>query len=357
MTELTINGIHYSQEQLLAYCAEQLKTNSNKWECDVYAFILEWLNSCNTIIAHTSGSTGTPKQIKLSKQKMLASARMTGEFFQFEKAQTALLCLSPNFIAGKMMVVRAILWQLNLMLVEPNGHPLLNINMDIDFAAMIPLQVNNSLKEGNHLNRIKKLLIGGGAVDQSLEEKLQDLKCEAFSSYGMTETVSHVAIRILNGSYRSESYHAIGEVHFSKDNRGCLLIHAPEILKEDLLTNDMVELQNDKVFKWIGRFDNVVNSGGIKLFPEQIEDKIRGILSVPFFCAGLPDVHLGQKLVLVLEQEEQTTTKKLELMNQLKSLLAKYEQARDILFIPQFRRTSNGKIQREATLLLSKSCK
>ncbi|RUT73002.1 AMP-binding protein [Ancylomarina longa] len=357
MTELRINGIHYSQEQLLAFCTEQLKSNSNKWECDVYAFILEWMNSYDTITAHTSGSTGTPKQIKLSKQKMLASARMTGEFFQFEKAQTALLCLSPNFIAGKMMVVRAILWQLNLILVEPNGHPLQNINMDIDFAAMIPLQVNNSLNDGNQINRIKKLLIGGGAVDQILEEKLQDLKCEAFSSYGMTETVSHVAIKALNGSCRSETYHTIGKVQFSKDNRGCLLIHAPEILEKDLLTNDMVKLQSDKEFKWIGRFDNVVNSGGIKLFPEQIEDKIRGILSVSFFCAGLPDAHLGQKLVLVLELEEQTSAYKIELMKQLKSLLGKYEQARDIIFIPQFRRTSNGKIQRDATLLLSKSCK
>lgn len=349
--ELTINGIHYNKEELSNYCNNIISSSLNEWECDYCRFIKEWMNDSDFVQAKTSGSTGAPKEIILSKQKMINSARLTGDFFEFTKGQTALLCLSTNYIAGKMMLVRAFEWQLNLIPVEPNGHPLKYVRQNIDFAAMIPLQVKNSLSENSKLDYIKNLLIGGGAVDNNLENGLQFLKTQCFVGYGMTETVSHVAIRRLNGAGKSNLYSAIGNAEFSIDNRACLCINSPLILEEKLHTNDMVELVNKKEFKWLGRFDNVINSGGIKLFPEQIEAKLQNLIEEPFFLAGIPDNHLGEKLILLIESSSTDIRKKIELKRKIKSLLDKFEQARDIFYVPKFKRTLTGKIQREATLL------
>ncbi|WP_120240241.1 AMP-binding protein [Marinifilum flexuosum] len=348
--ELSINGIHYNEKALLSYCRNKMSHSDYEWEKDYCKFILEWLDDAEQVKAKTSGSTGVPKPMYLSKQKMRNSAKLTGEFFNFKAGQNALFCLSANFIAGKMMIVRAFEWQLNLLPVAPDGHPLENICSDIDFAAMIPLQVKNSLKLEKGIQQIKKLLIGGGAVDQVLENDLQDLSAECFIGYGMTETVSHVAIRALNGNTKSQAYHAMGNAKFSIDTRNCLSINAPAILDEPLLTNDVVELLDETQFEWKGRFDNVINSGGIKLFPEQIEKKLETIINQPFFISGLPDEHLGQKVVLLIEWDVADEDQKKELECKIKSLLNKYEQAREIFYIAEFKRTSTGKVQRDATL-------
>jgi O-succinylbenzoic acid--CoA ligase len=348
--ELTINGKHYKENELLSYCRNIISNSDNEWEKDYCRFILEWLNDSDKVQAKTSGSTGVPKEIYLWKQKMINSANITGVFFNFEKGQNVLFCLSSNFIAGKMMIVRAFVWQLNLMPVAPDGHPLKNLNGKIDFAAMIPLQVKNSLVLEKRLNQVKKLLIGGGTIDQNLENKLQKLKTNCFVGYGMTETVSHVAIRCLNGTNQSKYYKAMGKAQFSTDTRGCLKINTSDILDNTLITNDVVDLINETEFEWKGRFDNVVNSGGIKLFPEQIEKKLETILTQAFFVAGVPDDHLGQKLILVIECEDIDQNQKKELEQKIKSLLDKYEQARKIFYISEFKRTPTGKIQRKATL-------
>lgn len=348
--ELTINGKYYNELDLLVYCRSKVFNSDNEWEKDYCKFILEWLDDTELVRAKTSGSTGVPKAVYLSKQKMRNSAKLTGEFFNFKAGQNALFCLSASFIAGKMMIVRAFEWQLNLLPLAPDGHPLENISSDIDFAAMIPLQVKNSLKLGKGIQQIRKLLIGGGTVDQNLENDLQNLSTECFIGYGMTETVSHVAIRALNGKKRSQSYQAMGNAKFSVDTRNCLSINAPAILDEPLLTNDVVELIDESQFEWKGRFDNVINSGGIKLFPEQIEKKLETIINQPFFIAGLPDEHLGQKVVLLVEWDHVDDKQKKELECKIKSLLDKFEQAREIFYISEFKRTSTNKIQREATL-------
>ncbi|MDQ2177244.1 AMP-binding protein [Marinifilum sp. D714] len=348
--ELTINGKNYKEIELLNYCRDIISNSDYEWEKDYCKFILEWLDDAEQVKAKTSGSTGVPKAMYLSKQKMRNSAKLTGEFFNFKAGQNALFCLSANFIAGKMMIVRAFEWQLNLIPVAPDGHPLVNISSDIDFTAMIPLQVKNSLKLEKGIQQIKKLLIGGGAVDQVLENALQDLSTECFIGYGMTETVSHVAIRALNGNNKSQSYQAMGNATFSIDERSCLEINAPAILDEPLLTNDVVELLDEIQFEWKGRFDNVINSGGIKLFPEQIEKKLEALINQPFFIAGLPDEHLGQKVVLLIEWEDVDENQKKELEYKIKSLLDKFEQAREIFYVSEFQRTSTDKIQRDATL-------
>ncbi|NOU58984.1 AMP-binding protein [Marinifilum caeruleilacunae] len=350
--ELTINGIHYNEIALKEYCNDKISGSVEEWEGDYCRFILEWLNDSDQVRAKTSGSTGTPKEMYLSKQKMLNSAKLTGEFFEFAKGQNALFCLSANFIAGKMMIVRAFAWQLNLIPVSPDGHPLRSINSTIDFAAMIPLQLRNSLNGRSGLHLVKKLLIGGGAVDQKLEQDLQTLSTHCFIGYGMTETVSHVAIRPLNGIHKSDNYQAMGKAKFSIDDRNCLFIDAPDIISEPLLTNDVVHLISESKFKWQGRFDNVINSGGIKLFPEQIEKKLESIINCPFYLIGIPDEHLGQKLILLIESIDFDEKQKIELTQKMKSLLEKYEQAREIFYLEEFKRTSTGKIQREATLSL-----
>lgn len=354
MRELTINGILYSEEELVNHCNSQLLISDFQWEHDVYSFILEWLDLNESIQAKTSGSTGEPKVISLSKERMINSAQLTGEYFKFESGQTALLCLSTNFIAGKMMIVRAFLWRLNLILVKPNGHPFEHLQLKIDFAAMVPLQVINCLKEGVNFHLISNLLIGGGAVDSYLEKALQELPSKCFSSYGMTETVSHVAIKPLNGEKKSDFYEGVGNVTFFLDEKSCMQIDAPAILSEPVCTNDIVSLIDKKRFIWLGRYDNIINSGGLKLNPEQIEAKLKDSISDPFFIAGLADQRLGQKLVLVIEKDKQSPFYISNLLRKTKSLLTKYEQARDVIFISKFKRTKNGKLQREATLSLLK---
>jgi len=318
--ELTINGKCFSGEELFDYCKDRLDNSLLRWERDVYSFILEWFDSKDFIIAKTSGSTGVPKEITLSKQMMLNSAKLTGDFFNFEKGQSALLCLSANYIAGKMMIVRAFLWQLNLILTDPNGNPIESITSNIDFAAMVPLQVVNGVKSPDRFGFIKNLLIGGGAVDTKLEKQIHDLKTNCFSSYGMTETVSHVAIKSLNGPNRSKYFKGLGDVTFSLDERNCLKINAPQVLALPIVTNDVVDLVNDKQFTWLGRYDNVVNSGGIKLFPETIEAKLQNVISMPFFLAGVADEKLGQKLVLLVEKPLAEEKDKLELQEKIKKL-------------------------------------
>ncbi len=349
-TELTINGKYFSDEDLIGLCKDRVSNSSLQWERDIYAFILNWFDSSDVVMAKTSGSTGLPKEITLSKQKMINSAKLTGEFFNFEKGQSALLCLSANYIAGKMMIVRAFLWQLNLILVDPNGNPLETISSKVDFAAMVPLQVSNSLQSSSSIELIKNLLIGGGAVDARLVKQIQDVTTNCFSSYGMTETVSHVAIKALNGSSQSENYKGLGNVLFSVDERNCLKIDAPQVLSFPIVTNDVVDLIDDQQFIWLGRYDNVVNSGGIKLFPETIEAKLKNVISMPFFLAGVADEKLGQKLVLLIESTVAEEKYEFELKEKIKGLLDKFEQARYIFFIKEFIKTPNGKIKREATL-------
>jgi O-succinylbenzoic acid--CoA ligase len=345
---LTINGKYYNELDLLVYCRSKIFNSAHEWEKDYCKFIFEWLDDTDRVKAKTSGSTGVPKSVNLSKQKMRNSAKLTGEFFNFKAGQNALFCLSANFIAGKMMIVRAFEWQLNLLPVAPDGHPLMNITTDIYFAAMIPLQVKNSLNSTDKLERIEKLLIGGGAVDQALESQLQDVSTACFIGYGMTETVSHVALRRINGELKSHNYKAVGSAKFLVDNRNCLVIEAPDVLDKSIVTNDVVELISDTTFQWQGRYDHVINSGGIKLFPEQIEKKLEKVIIQPFFIAGLPDSHLGQKVVLLIESK--CSNDRTELSEKIKNLLEKYEQAREIFYVPEFKRTLTGKIQREATL-------
>ncbi|MCZ4695556.1 O-succinylbenzoic acid--CoA ligase [Ancylomarina euxinus] len=351
MKSLELNFSQLNTRQLIALCQDEIKTSSEQWQKDIYAFTLEWLDENLHVKAKTSGSTGKPKTIQLEKAKMIQSAKMTGKFFSLKKGNKALLCLSPQFIAGKMMIVRAHIWQMNLICVKPDGHPLTDLNMNIDFAAMIPLQVANSIHNNEQINRVKTILIGGGVVDKQINDQLQDLNCHFYSSFGMTETLSHIALKSLNGADKSNHYKALGGIKLSIDDRDCLKITAPKLLNQSITTNDIVNLVSNKEFEWLGRFDHVINSGGIKLFPEQIEEQLVSFISYPFFLIGIPDDHLGEKMILLIESNHINEEQKKQIHAKIDSYLEKFQRPRAIYIVPKFKRTLTNKIQRKATLI------
>lgn len=297
--------IHFSQHtdaEWLSVANEKLaQPGLPDWEEAFWSFVAEWYSPAASVVVHTSGSTGKPKALRVGKEMMRASAQKTLRFFNLQPHDVALLCLSAHYIAGKMMIVRAILGQLSLYVVEPSALPLQGMEGGVAFAAMVPMQVFEQLKISGSLNSVQKLLIGGGAVSASLAEGLQACTCEAYESYGMTETVSHVALRRINGAARQDAFVPMPQVNIGVDGRGCVVIDAPGLLAEPLTTNDRAELLPNGGFRLWGRMDNVINSGGIKIQPEVVEQQIASCFDVPFAISSVPDAKLGEKLVLVAE--------------------------------------------------------
>ncbi len=347
---LTLHSQTYTFAQLPALIAEKRRLQLPEWEEALFVFLENWLEESDTIQAQTSGSTGVPKKLELKKEQMKASAKLTNQFFDLQKEDTVLLCLSTNYIAGKMMIVRALVGQLHLIAIEPASYP--TINKPVKLAAMVPMQVETLLSSTEGLevmSYIDKLIIGGSATSALLETKLQNVSTNCYATYGMTETVSHIALRKINGSDSSDEYRALEGVWFEQDERDCLVIHAPHLQAEPFITNDIVILKNSMCFEWIGRFDNVINSGGVKLFPETIEKKISSFIAQRFYITSRKDEKLGEKVVLIIESEPFTELKKQQLDVQLNSNLGKFEKPREIIFKPRFEETSTGKVKRERT--------
>lgn len=289
-------------------------------------FFSEWNNDSDRVLVHTSGSTGKPKPMMVEKKRMLNSARITCDFLGLKPGDSALLCMSLDYIAGKMVVVRSIERHLHLISVSPSGHPLKNIDMrdvngkdvngEITFAAMVPMQVYNTLQvpeERERLTHIRHLIIGGGAIDASLEKELQALpgNIAIWSTYGMTETLSHIALRRINGAEASEWYQPFDSVKISQTEEGCLVIDAPLVCAETLVTNDIVEIESyiyNKVeklrFRIKGRKDNVICSGGIKIQIEEVEALLKSHLEKPFMLAKKKDEKFGEIAVLLTEDED-----------------------------------------------------
>ena len=289
-------------------------------------FLSEWNNDSDRVLVHTSGSTGKPKPMMVEKKRMLNSARITCDFLGLNPGDSALLCMSLDYIAGKMVVVRSIERHLHLISVSPSGHPLKNIDLkdvngkgvngEITFAAMVPMQVYNTLQvpeERERLTHIRHLIIGGGAIDAALEQELQSLPGDIaiWSTYGMTETLSHIALRRINGDEASEWYQPFDSVRISQTEEGCLVIDAPQVCAETLVTNDIVEIEPyiyNKVeklrFRIKGRKDNVICSGGIKIQIEEVETLLKPHLEKPFMLAKKKDEKFGEIAVLLSEDED-----------------------------------------------------
>lgn len=344
-----INKLHLDDDDLSKLAYNFIK-EGEAYEGEVGDFLLDWLKPVEFIEVTTSGSTGKPKKIKVRKEHMINSALATGKFFDLPAGSTALMCLPAKYIAGKMMLVRAMVMGWEIDLVPPSSNPLDHLYKTYDFCAMTPFQLDNSL---SRLHLIKNLIVGGGAVSNNLQEMVQGLNTKVYETFGMTETVSHIAAKRLNGKKKKASlFKLMPNVHISVDSRNCLVIKAPLISDEVLITNDVVEIATYKKFYWKGRYDNVVNSGGIKLFPEDIERRLSEVIDGRFFLIGMPDNALGEKLVLFVEADfsEELVA---ELQTKINAVadLHKYEIPKKIYLIQKFEETTNGKIHRKNTLI------
>jgi len=311
---------------------------------DLEEFLAEWHSESPTVLVHTSGSTGKPKPMYVEKRRMEASARITCQFLGLKPGDTALLCMSLDYIAGKMMVVRAQTWGLRLLSVAPSGHPLDTVAEPVDFAAMVPMQVFNSLQvpeEREKLKQIKHLIIGGGAIDEALAKELVGFPNNVWSTYGMTETLSHIALRRLNGLDASDWYTPFEGVTLSQIDEGCLVIDAPAVHDGPLVTNDIVEL-SEKGFRILGRKDNVICSGGIKIQIEEVERLLKPHLSAPFMITKRPDKKFGEQVVLLTESMDMDAVKDI-----CQQVLPKYWQPRSYAHIDTLPMTETGKPARK----------
>lgn len=332
------NGTSLNKNDLLRLAYDFIK-EGDEFERITGEFILEWFNINSFITVTTSGTTGVPKKIQIEKQAMVFSSLATAEFFDLKHGNRVLNCLSSNYIAGKMMLIRSIVLGFDMDFVEPTSNPLKD-NLNIyDFVAMVPLQAENSL---NKLINVRKLIIGGAKINEKLRSQLLVLPTFVYETYGMTETITHIAVKKISENYFS----VLPYVTISTDTRDCLVIDVPQISKSKIITNDVVKIIGNSEFELLGRFDNVINSAGVKLFPEQIEMKLAHKISTRYFVIGIPDEKYGEQLALVIEGNSITIGE--GFFNDL----LPYEKPKAIYFVPKFLETESGKLKRSATLNL-----
>jgi O-succinylbenzoic acid--CoA ligase len=315
---------------------------------DIDDFLQEWKNDSDSIVVRTSGSTGSPKEMRVLKRCMDASAEMTCRFLGLKRGDRALLCLPVRYIAGKMVIVRAEHVGMELIATPPSGNPLADISddEDIHLASMIPLQVYNSLKnpiERVRMAKIKNIIIGGGPIDKAVEEELRSFPNNIYHSYGMTETVSHIALRRLSGDGRQDRYYPFDNVEVSLSVDGTLVINAPELCPNVLVTNDMADIAPDGSFVVLGRRDNIINSGGVKIQIEKVEEKLLPIISSPFAITSVKNAKFGEIVVLIVEGEDIDIA---SLEDGIVRTLEKYERPKRIIKVDFVPMTPTGKINR-----------
>lgn len=328
---------------------------SSSFEASTLSFLGQWLRNETHFILQTSGSTGEPKKIQVTRDQLVASARSTLQALAIRQKARAFICLPTQYIAGIMMLVRCLEGDLHMTIVEPSADPLENLPTEsFDFAAMVPYQAEEIVKKRGlpGIHCIQKIILGGAPLSSALQTTLKDASVSVYLTYGMTETLSHIALQKISGADRQDFLTALPSVVLSQDERGCLLIETP-YLPEKVVTNDLVEFVNSTSFRWLGRWDNVINSGGIKLFPEKIERAVSSAfdqlgIRPNFFVAGIPHEKLGTQAVLVVESATslQEETFRTLLGESLKSI----ELPKQIYYLPSFEYTPTGKLKRKESL-------
>ncbi len=346
---LTINGEKFSAKALLEKSRRTvLDPAQPDWYRHIFEFILEWLEN-DEIEVTTSGTTGKPSTITFPKSAFVASAKRTLTFFNLSPGDRVLLCLPPRYIAGKMMIARALAGGLDLLITEPKSDPWENWKEPVKFVPVVPLQLKSLLKHPDKHDLLETILVGGATIDHALERKLQRFGPTVFQSFGMTETLTHIAVRRVNGENPAESYRVLEGFEVSTDKESRLIVKS-ENLSEALFTNDVVTLEDEKHFRWHGRYDDVINSGGIKIFPEDVEKKIAGMIYRRFLIAGLPDKELGQKVVLIMEGKPMEESCLEALLNRIRMKVEKHYAPKEIRFFEKFPETDSGKIKRKEIL-------
>jgi O-succinylbenzoic acid--CoA ligase len=345
---ITINNKLYSERELRNIYTSY--SNLDGYYREILEFIAQWMDDTEYITVETTGSTGTPKKIIHKKVHMMQSAINTQQYLGLLPSDSALLCLPVKYISGKMMIVRAFVTKFNLIIQQPSSNPFSMINARVDFASITPYQLSKSFETLKNM-AIRNIIVGGAEIPASLEKKLDEIPSNIYATYGMTETCSHIALRKVNGKDASPAYEALAGVSFSTNENYCLIINAKNIADKPIETRDVVELIDDKHFKWLGRFDNVINSGGIKIFPEEIEKKIETLIPYPFIIAGEKDENLSETVCLYIEHDtELSNSEKNQLIDKLKTVLEKYQMPRKIRSIKQFVYSNNGKLLRKETI-------
>jgi o-succinylbenzoate---CoA ligase len=352
---LWINGRNVYLQDIIADKASA----ENEFEQNTFDFIKDWLGDKDVFEIQTSGSTGTPKKLIVTRDQMIASARMTEQALALKAGDTALVCLNTQYIAGRMMLVRCFTTGMRMVVTDPSANPLAYRPSDvsIDFTAFVPYQLYTILssEQARVLNTIRCAIIGGAPLNTETIETLQAYTCQFYATYGMTETISHIALQALNGAIASSAFQALPGVTLGVDARGCLTIEAPH-LEEKITTNDLVDLQDAMHFIWLGRWDNVINSGGVKIIPEHLESKVSNVLYRcgilrSFFIGSIPDYKLGEKIVLVLEDERPLNEKnKSKIFEEFKQSFSAYESPKEIFTITKFIYTDTHKINRRKTI-------
>lgn len=346
---ITLDG-----ESLSAFAFLQRLEDRGRKRDEVW--IRELRMTMSQLIAHghlpaiTSGTTGPPKRFTIPKRDLVMSARLTGAAFQLMPGDRVLHCLPAQFIAGKMMLMRAFALGLDIHLINPRGSVLDNLQAQerFRFTAMVPLQLHRAIQEdrGRVERQFDTILLGGGPVSDALMEVLSTLGTNVLQSYGSTETVTHVALRRINGPAPEDHFTAIGACHFARDPRGCLVAYTPHLGTKQHVTNDLVELVDDTRFRWLGRIDNVILSGGKKIFPEQLEARTAGAIPYPHYFTRVPDPVLGQAVMLVLETELPREQVLPEVMEKLTAVLHPHEWPRRVQALRRISRTPSGKMIR-----------
>jgi o-succinylbenzoate---CoA ligase len=319
-------------------------TPGSEFEKYTYDFIRDWLNGVEHFTINTRGSTGTPKH----------SALMTIQALGLQKNNTALVCLNTNYIGGKMMLARALLGNMKINAVEPATNPLKNVIQSFDFIALVPLQLQAILESSDRhkLDHVQSIIIGGAPINSELQSEIKKIQSPVYATYGMTETVSHIALQHLNSSESNSYFKTLPQIKIQSDERGCLIIEAP-YLNQKIYTNDLVKIINEENFLWLGRWDNIINTGGVKVIPEKIEAEIEKInayknINQKFFICGIPDERLGEKVVLIIEGEIHSAWQNILLS--LKQTCSKYEYPKEIRSALKFTYTNNSKINRKITM-------
>jgi len=322
--QLYIEDQRINQSELLSWANSTVKTADRAWVVDI------------------AGSTGVPKLISHSKESMKRSAMKTGAYFSLEQGQSALLCMPARYIAGKMMIIRALVLDLDLICVKPSSRPLQEINRAIDFVAMTPMQMQASLEHGD-VGNVRIIILGGAPVSNNLAQKFQELSTACFLTYGMTETITHIAVRKLNGEKRTDYFEALQGVQFESE-AGRLIIYADHIDASPINTTDEVELLDNSRFRWLGRTDHVINSGGLKIHPEQVEAELKPFIDQRFIITSRPDERLGQQVIIVVEGRriEQSILNKA-----FDCITNKYWKPKKVLYVDEFEMTGSGKIVRK----------
>ncbi|WP_226388999.1 AMP-binding protein [Penaeicola halotolerans] len=359
-TQLHLNQRTYTFKDILEQ--KYLQPGLNDFELHALGFAHDWLSGKQVFNLQTSGSTGSPKHFEASRTQMALSAQLTGQALGFDPSWKVLNCLNTAYIAGKMMMVRAFEWDMELHIIEPGINPfdLIADDHQYDFTALVPMQLQAIIQKPRTLAKLedmKAVLIGGAPLDQDTEDKLQSINTPIYLTYGMTETVSHIALRRLNGPKASSAFEVFDEIKIGTDDRGCLTISSALTDHELLVTNDLVELLDSRRFHWLGRADFVINSGGVKIQPEQVEKEISKVLTSlqiknRYFIWAKDDPQFGQKVVLILERDPLDANLEGKLLSLAKEKLPPYHAPKEILYRPSFVMTATGKIQRKQSFEL-----